>query len=284
VIGHFNQPFPDGTHLFPGGLAANDGNLTLGHMPTLRFDLEFGSPADDAISALGGRDIVLAGDGNDTVSGGNGHDILGGGLGDDSLSGDYGHDKLFGGEGLDTLEGGDGGDVLTGGLGIDLLTGGQGADVFIFTADALTDPSTPVSIDISGTGIDAKNSADNLTDFTQGEDLIVLDLEAFGVEAPITYAAGITAELDESANFIVQTDAFANAGLAAAAIAANDAITADEGFFIYFNTTLGFSRLVYSNDLGDAGDITVLANFTDQTGDEGLANISQFGVEDFLFV
>jgi Ca2+-binding RTX toxin-like protein len=259
------------------------GRPTFREIGTNKSDLLLGGATDDTISAEGGNDIVLAGDGNDTVAGGRGHDLLVGGLGNDSLSGDGGHDVLVGGDGLDTLSGGEGGDLLTGGLGIDQLTGGQGADVFVFTADALTDPSTPVAINLAGSGIDVKNSADNLTDFTQGTDRIALDLEAFGVEAPITYAAGVTAELDESANFIVQTDAFANAGLAAAAIAANDAITADEGFFVYFNTTLGFSRLVHSSDLGDGGQSTVLANFTDQTGAAGLANISQFGLEDFLF-
>ncbi len=279
----FNLPTTTNESAFLKDRSILPGTSTGAGTATNRADFLFGSASDDAILSLSGRDIVLAGDGNDTVSGGNDDDKLFGEAGNDSLSGDAGHDILTGGAGLDTLSGGTGRDILTGGLGIDQLTGGQDADVFVFTADALTDPSTPVAINLAGSGIDVKNSADRLTDFTQGSDKILLDLEAYGVKAPITYAAGITAELDESANFIVQTDAFANAGLAAAAIAANDAIIADEGFFVYFNTTLGFSRLVYSSDLGDGGQSTVLANFTDQTGTEGLANISQFGLEDFLF-
>ena len=271
---HFNPPTLFGKPLFLGSHFGQNGFLYLGNTATARFDILLGSAADDAISALGGNDIVLAGDGNDTVSGGNGSDLLFGDVGDDSLSGDNGNDLLLGCEGRD---------ILTGGLGIDQLTGGQGADVLVFTADALTDPATPVAVNLAGAGIDAKNSADDLTDFTQGKDKILLDLGDFGVDAPITFAEGVTAGLAKSANFIVQTDAFANAALAAAAIAANDAVTADEGFFVYFNTTLNFSRLVYSSDLGDADDITVLANFTNQTGAEGLANISQFGLEDFLF-
>jgi len=137
-------------------------------------------------------------------------------------------------------------------------------------------------VNLAGTGIDVKVSADQITDFEFGRDKVLVGLDGFNIDVPFDLSKAVTADLTDG-NFIVQLDGFANVALAAAAIAANDAITADEGFFIYFNTSLGFNRLVYSADLGDAGDVTVLANFVDQTGPEGLAQIAKFGLDDFLF-
>ena len=62
-------------------------------------------------------------------------------------------DKLCGFEGNDTLNGGKGDDYLIGGLGNDILSGGLGRDRFVLTP---------------GSG------PDQITDFTKGEDLLVL--------------------------------------------------------------------------------------------------------------
>jgi len=69
------------------------------------------------------------------------------------MFGNGGSDKLCGFEGNDTLNGGKGDDYLIGGLGNDILSGGIGRDRFVLTA---------------GSG------ADLITDFTKGEDLLVL--------------------------------------------------------------------------------------------------------------
>jgi serralysin len=246
-------------------------------------DFVFGGLGNDVLVGGAASDLLSGGGGDDQLFGGRGDDYLSAGAGNDEMSGGRGDDLLIAAGGEDTLNGGAGDDLLRGGRGVDTVTGGAGDDVFIFRANAITDASTPLVANVGGTGIDAKVSADAVTDFTDGEDKVKLDLDDFGIEDPIVYQVGETADLADG-NFIVQTDSFANVGEAAAAIAANDNVTADEGFFIYFNTTLGFSRLVYSSDLGDAGDVTVLANFTNQTGAEGLANISNFSLDDFLLV
>ena len=69
------------------------------------------------------------------------------------MFGNGGSDKLCGEEGNDTLNGGKGDDYLIGGLGNDILNGGIGRDRFVLTA---------------GSG------SDLITDFTKGEDLLVL--------------------------------------------------------------------------------------------------------------
>lgn len=60
---------------------------------------------NDIIFALGGDDVVDAGEGNDDVYAGSGNDTVDGGNGDD---------LVFGGSGSDTLNGDDGDDVLIG--------------------------------------------------------------------------------------------------------------------------------------------------------------------------
>jgi len=69
------------------------------------------------------------------------------------MFGNGGSNKLCGFEGNDTLDGGKGDDYLIGGLGNDILSGGIGRDRFVLTAS---------------------EGPDLITDFTKGEDLLVL--------------------------------------------------------------------------------------------------------------
>lgn len=113
----------------------------------------------DSIFALGGNDIVDSGSGNDVIFGASGNDILFGGDGDDVLKG---------GAGNDIMDGGAGDDQLFGGPGADTLSGGAGADTFIF--------------DFADGGL-----ADEITDFTTGEDTIFI--QGAGSNATVTYDA-----------------------------------------------------------------------------------------------
>ncbi|QPH54800.1 calcium-binding protein [Pontivivens ytuae] len=137
---------------------------------------------DDFIDIeIGGNDTVIAGDGDDYVSNydsshANGlgdSDVVFGGAGDDDVFLAYGNNSAFGESGNDTLEGieddyyggadvfdgGAGDDLLFGGTGDDLLTGGSGSDTFEFR----------FHYDYNG--------KDTVTDFTQGEDLLVIDVD-----------------------------------------------------------------------------------------------------------
>nr|WP_277883376.1 cadherin-like domain-containing protein [Nostoc flagelliforme] len=89
---------------------------------------------------------------NNILMGNNAANILTGGDGNDSLFGNSGNDTLFGGVGDDLLVGGIGQDVLNGGIGLD-------------------------SFNLAG----SRTGADTLTDFTLGDDTILISKAEFGL-------------------------------------------------------------------------------------------------------
>jgi len=80
---------------------------------------------------------------------------------DNLLTGNDGSNKLYGLAGSDTLSGGNGSDWLEGGAGQDHLTGGAGADSFVFRNGDFA--------------VATVAAADEITDFTHGEDHIRLN-------------------------------------------------------------------------------------------------------------
>lgn len=244
-------------------------------------DVVLGLAGDDRISGGQGNDVLLGGQNNDQLFGGQGNDFLLGEEGNDQLQGGEGRDFLDGGLGNDVLLGGDGRDVLVGGAGgMDVLTGGSGVDAFVFAGNVFAG-ATPV---LAGTtGIQFVNQPDVITDYAIGTDQFVFNGVDLGI-TNLTFQKGTTAQIAADGNFIVQLDPFINAATAARAIANNSAITAKEGVFVYFNTTLGISRLVYSQDLANGGNISILANLTNQAGETGIANLNNFTASDFSLV
>lgn len=241
-------------------------------------DTILGDAGDDRISGGQGNDVLLGGQNNDQLFGGLGNDFLFGEEGNDQLVGGAGRDLLDGGAGNDVLLGGDGRDVLVGGAGgMDTLTGGSGADAFGFAGNVFAG-ATPVPA--GTTGIQFVNQPDIITDYEIGRDQFVFNGTDLGI-TNLTFQKGTTAQIAADGNFIVQLDPFINAATAARAIADNPAITAKEGAFVYFNTTLGITRLVYSQDLANGGNISILANLTNQAGDAGIANLNNFTASDF---
>jgi len=123
-------------------------------------DTLVGQGGNDLLSGLNGNDPINGGAGNDTLRGGNGNDYLHGSSGNDSVSGEEGNDTLLGGVGNDILEGGNGDDSLIGGPGNDRQTGGVGRDRFSFQSPK-------------------DGGVDTITDFTPGQDLIVVSRHPF---------------------------------------------------------------------------------------------------------
>lgn len=255
-----------------------------------------GTPGDDALSGTegadrifgrGGVDVLSGGDGNDRLEGGGGGDVLLGGNGGDRLDGGAagdvldggnGRDPLEGGAGSDILEGGNGGDLLAGGPDADRVTGGRGDDRVLFDGDPFNG-AEPVAA--APGAIPGVNLPDTVTDLEPGEDEFVLDATDLDL-APLSFANGPVEDLSGGANALVLQGSFAAAGEAARAIADNDDLTADAGAFVYNNSTLDINRLVYSNDLGDGGDFSVLANLTNQAGDAGAAQLRDYTANDFV--
>ena len=110
--------------------------------------------------------------------------------GDDVIATSAGDDMVSSGAGDDVVLAGSGNDTIIGGLGADNLTGGEGSDMFAFSAG-----------DFQVGGF----TADFVTDFTPGEDII--ELSGFGITDPgslsfITVAEGDAIDLG-SGRFIV---------------------------------------------------------------------------------
>ncbi|MBE9098899.1 hypothetical protein [Vacuolonema iberomarrocanum] len=140
-------------------------------------DRLIGGNGNDALLGGVGNDTLIGGAGNDRLLGAGGNDLMRGNLGNDTLNGGSGVDRQFGGAGRDRLNGQGGNDVLRGGLGNDALRGGAGNDRLLGEAgnDLIATGAGRDRIVIrSGQGFD------RVTDFTDGQDLIVLGGIQFG--------------------------------------------------------------------------------------------------------
>ncbi len=251
-----------------------------------RFTLTVDTSEAFDVSGLGGDDIFKVNDLSNTgvnlvsFSGGDGNDSFDGSAATTLLqvSGDAGNDTLVGSSGNDVIDGGAGNDVITGGNGVDTLTGGTGSDQFVYSGNVFAGgAATPAGT----TGINALNKPDVIKDFEISSDRFDLNSRDLGISA-INFQKGTSSTLTNG-NTLVLLDGFAAAGAAAKAIAANGNITDKEGTFTYFNTTLGISRLVYSKDLANGGDISVLANLG-TAGTGAVANQATFSANNYSLV
>jgi Ca2+-binding RTX toxin-like protein len=124
-------------------------------------DWLFGGRDDDTVWGQSGNDYLKGQGGNDKLYGGAGNDLMLGHNGQDRMFGGNGDDVMFGNIQRDRLVGHNGNDTLSGGFGRDILTGGDGNDIFHF---------------------DARHGKDLITDFTVGEDKLLLDYEGANFE------------------------------------------------------------------------------------------------------
>ncbi|NJO43559.1 MAG: calcium-binding protein [Cyanobacteria bacterium CRU_2_1] len=235
--------------------------------PVGQFNLTVDTSEVFDVNGLGGNDIFrvndLTGTGVEEVQfdGGEGNDILDG-------RNTSTHLVAIGGNGDDTLIGGTGTvNVAPNTVLGDTLTGGTGKDSFQFFSD-------PFAGGVAGQNV---VRPDVITDYELGIDQIVLGKAASGINA-LSFQKGNSGQLSGNSNLVVLTDGFQAAGQAAAAIANNPNFNGGRGVFVYFNTNLGFSRVVLSEDLGNNGRFTVLGNLTNLTN---VANQANFSAADF---
>lgn len=131
-----------------------------------------------------------------------------------------------------------------------------------------------------------------LPDFDFATDVFAFDTGAFGVSG-LSFQNSPVADLPSSGvNAIVVRDTDSDndpstpflAGTAAGLIAAQ-IDTATPGFFVYHNSNLAMSRLVYSTDLSDAtADLKILARLTNPTGAEAIALMPTISAANFQLV
>ena len=249
-------------------------------------DTLVGTDGNDQLFGLAGVDVLIGGEGNDTLNGGaggdvllggNGRDLLIGGPGGDVLDGGNGNDTLRGGGGGDILLGGDGNDVLTGGPGADLMTGGLGADTFVYNSDPFDGiaPSAQAAGQIPGVV-----APDTITDFSVAEDKFRLSVSSLGLQG-FSFANGAVGDLSGTADVLVLQGQFASAADAAQAVAGNANLHAGAGAFVFHDATQGINELVYSANLSQGGNYSVLANLTNQAGDAGAALLPSYTAGNF---
>ncbi|HAO11620.1 MAG TPA: hypothetical protein DCQ51_10725 [Planktothrix sp. UBA8407] len=126
----------------------------------------YGLEEQDTLSGGAGDDSLFGGKGNDSLISLNGNDIIQGNLGADYINGGNEDDSVYGGQENDTLLGSGGNDYLAGDKGINQLTGGFGFDHF--SIRAFPSENTGALSDFIPT------NADIITDFTPGEDVIIV--------------------------------------------------------------------------------------------------------------
>jgi Ca2+-binding RTX toxin-like protein len=179
-------------------------------------DTLIGGAGNDSLNGNFGNDRLLGGDGDDRLNGGWGNDTVIGGSGNDTVIGDRGNDRLLGNDGDDVLDGRTGRDFLNGGPGNDTLTGGVSKDTFIFASNReFNNNRRPLGID-------------RITDFTPGEDRILLGLTTFSALT----GGGNLAEEDF------------------AVVRSNDAARNSDAAIVYNSAT---GRLLYNSNGSEAG-------------------------------
>lgn len=147
-------------------------------------DLFNGFGGDDSLKGNAGNDTINGGNGNDKLWGNDGKDVINGGKGADNIKGGSGRDQMNGGGGGDTISGGNGADTLNGQAGNDVMHGGKGKDVFTDGSGADTFQFVSASDSLNN------NTADRITDFQTGQDLI--DLSGLSDELVFIGSAGFS--------------------------------------------------------------------------------------------
>ncbi|MGQ3674123.1 calcium-binding protein, partial [Xanthobacter sp. TB0139] len=148
--------------------------------------------ASSGFTVLGSQDAnyVVGTNSADSLTGASLSDLLIGNGGRDNLMGDAGNDILFGDNtgaelareiafGNDTIDGGAGNDIIIGGGqaagGQDTMTGGTGDDTFVFR---LGEEFVGLNSETGKSSVGSAVSNDIITDFGNGNDVLVFDVDA----------------------------------------------------------------------------------------------------------
>ena len=124
-------------------------------------------------------------------------------------------------------------------------------------------------------------------------DVFAVNGALFGFASPVvSFANSLASALPTGRNVIVLEDLDAAGGRkasgnslaagTAANLIANSGKASGAGLFVYFNSALNVSRLVFDTDLGSTtSDLKVLARFTGEVGQAGIDNLPRFTESNF---
>ena|GEM_PF-5221224 len=204
-----------------------------------------------------------------------------------ALTGTAGNDVLVGTGIVEELFGLEGNDRIEAAGGSDTITTGSGSDTLVYAGDPFDGGN------VSAPGRQVIGNEDFVTDFAFASDVYQFNARDFGITGDVVFAsldanaAGATIPVGANVIVLLNSDndnnaatAF-NAGTAANQIAA--LVTTDgPGFFVYWNSTLGVTRLVYSTNLNDpAADLKIISRHTDLNGAAAIAALNNFIADNF---
>ena len=124
-------------------------------------------------------------------------------------------------------------------------------------------------------------------------DVFAVNGAVFGIASKtVSFANTFAANLTGGQNVIVLEDLDAGGGRkasgnvlaagTAANLIANSGKASGAGLFVYFNSALNVSRLVFDTDLGSTtSDLKVLARFTGEVGQVGINDLPTFAASNF---
>ena len=123
-------------------------------------------------------------------------------------------------------------------------------------------------------------------------DVISVNGTVFNIQPTITFFNGLASDLPTAGRNVVVLQTLDGDGDAtngnqlaagtAANLIANQVTQAGAGLFVYFNSALSLTRLVYSTDLDSSdADLKILARFTDQAGQAGIDSLPNYTAANF---
>ena len=215
--------------------------------------------------------------------------FVGDGIGNGEIIGTGGEDIINGTAGDDVINALGGNDIINGLSGSDTITGGSGSDTFAFSGDPFD------GADVTAEGRQIIGAEDFITDFDFANDTYSLNATDFAVAGDVSFvsldANAEDAAIPAGANVVVllnsDNDNDSTTPFLAGTAANQIAELTDEdgaGFFVYFNSTLGLNRLVYSTNLNDASaDLKILSRQTDLLGQDAIDALANFTADTFEF-
>ena len=171
-----------------------------------------------------------------------------------------------------------------------MMSFGTAAQATTFTFD--TDPFAGTTA-LTTPGRQVVGNEQFIPSINLATDVFAVNGAVFGIQSPIvSFINSLAANITGGQNVIVLEDLDQGGGRkasgnvlaagTAANLIANSGKASGAGLFVYFNSALNVSRLVFDTDLGSTtSDLKVLARFTGEVGQAGINDLPSFTASNF---